>query len=397
MPLAALTICFPTYFLDTDSRMRFSTRITAIVGIGICIIVWILSYPRVRMCLQEIWRKPKRRLIVFGDSWSDNGEYLIDPPHSDMLPQRDPARGKVWTEYLCAELSCDSHDNFARSMPDGYRGAIIDNNFLNRTALSSELETLKSFPDFRMQVKHWLEYEEKKAFSRSNVISVGATEKEEIIVAVWFSLWDLWYYADTNNDQGVDAINKSIDTIFDQLDILAEHYWPSVFSVIIPNAIDPTFLPGWQTTKTSPTGTDVNAYKQRDAVFLVDVWNKALISSAGRWDGGEVYFYDINDWMLEQIRETQMFVGNMADSNGVGSKPPPWEDVTSACVKQGEVLETVNGLERCAIPEKYLFWLVMVPQFLPFARAWVWSLWTGTPTPCSGTRLTISASIIGTT
>ena len=48
-----------------------------------------------------IWTDLPKRLIVFGDSWNDNGQYPIDPPSKNESPLRDAARGKVWTEWLC--------------------------------------------------------------------------------------------------------------------------------------------------------------------------------------------------------------------------------------------------------------------------------------------------------
>lgn len=45
-----------------------------------------------------------KRLIVFGDSWSDNGQYPIDPPPRDQCPEWEQARGKVWTDWLCLEV-----------------------------------------------------------------------------------------------------------------------------------------------------------------------------------------------------------------------------------------------------------------------------------------------------
>lgn len=50
------------------------------------------------------WNDSPRRLIVFGDSWSDNGRYPIDPPAREQLPIRDDAQGKVWTDWLCSSV-----------------------------------------------------------------------------------------------------------------------------------------------------------------------------------------------------------------------------------------------------------------------------------------------------
>ena len=97
--------------------------LTAILATGICSIVyltWFLPGLSVKTGLERFvptnsakteasaktevdiqWDQSPRRLIVFGDSWSDNGQYPIDPPPKELMPVRDEARGKVWTEWLC--------------------------------------------------------------------------------------------------------------------------------------------------------------------------------------------------------------------------------------------------------------------------------------------------------
>lgn len=50
------------------------------------------------------WDGSPRRLIVFGDSWSDNGQYPINPPSPEQAPARDEAQGKVWTDWLCSSV-----------------------------------------------------------------------------------------------------------------------------------------------------------------------------------------------------------------------------------------------------------------------------------------------------
>ena len=50
------------------------------------------------------WNDSPRRLIVFGDSWSDNGQYPINPPPREQAPTRDDAQGKIWTDWLCSSV-----------------------------------------------------------------------------------------------------------------------------------------------------------------------------------------------------------------------------------------------------------------------------------------------------
>lgn len=84
--------------------MRFFSRFTAIVAVCMCSVLYLVyMFPSfsVKNEFKNAWSKSPRRLIVFGDSWSDNGDYPIDPPSKDLLPLRDDAQGKVWTEWLC--------------------------------------------------------------------------------------------------------------------------------------------------------------------------------------------------------------------------------------------------------------------------------------------------------
>ena len=96
--------------------MRFFSRFTAIVAVCMCSVLYlayILPGLSVKHELKNVWSKSPRRLIVFGDSWSDNGEYPIDPPSKDLMPSREDAQGKVWTEWLCKSVCDLSTLNFA--------------------------------------------------------------------------------------------------------------------------------------------------------------------------------------------------------------------------------------------------------------------------------------------
>ena len=105
------------------SPSRFLTRITgltAILVVGLCSIFYLTFFlpgfsvksglvrwvpkPSNKTEPQAHWDQSPRRLIVFGDSWSDNGLYPIDPPPEDQPPTREEAQGKAWTEWLCSAV-----------------------------------------------------------------------------------------------------------------------------------------------------------------------------------------------------------------------------------------------------------------------------------------------------
>ena len=361
--------------------MRLFTRFTGIVGVCLCSIIYLIYYhpaSSVRTELKNAWSEAPRRLIVFGDSWSDNGKYPIDPPPKHMLPNRDQAQGQVWTEWLCTavrasrphalcflgwltcvQIKCNHHDNFARSLPSLWttdlRGAVVDSGVLNGT-LNSEQGDITPLPDFKMQVEQWLRFE-KKQFTSSRM---REKEKKGTIFTVWFSLWDLWYYSQKSNDDGSKAVSQSLDALFEQLGVIADN-WQSDVKIILPEAMDPTFLPGWQIKRTGPSGSDHTADDQRNAVQLVKQWNAALDKRAMDWQKGQIYIYNTNDWMLDQVREAQLVIGDMADHNGLGQHGSPWDAVEFGCVRDSQhghssPGETSGGAPRCLEPEKYLFW-----------------------------------------
>ncbi|KAL9103581.1 MAG: hypothetical protein Q9163_001383 [Psora crenata] len=311
------------------------------------------------------WGDSPKRLIVFGDSWSDNGQYPVGTPTSDQTPPRDQAQGKPWTDWLCATISCKHHDNFARSVTRpwvlGDRGAVVDNSLLNSTIFETRLLNhtdavvgawTEPVADMRTQVEQWLLFEKQNmGKSRSQDI-----ERKGTVFTIWFSLWDLWYYSGAEITAAQTAVSNTIDVLFKQLDIIAEH-WPSRVKVILPKAVDLTFLPGWLLVRTGPQGGDSHADDQRRAIVLVEQWNRVLDRRASQWRKGEIYIYNTNAWLLDQVLGRQLFSQQLGDASGLGASPSPWENVRSGCVAGSHTnTETGDVVTRCPDPSKYLFW-----------------------------------------
>ena len=184
-------------------------------------------------------------------------------------------------------------------------------------------------------------------------------EKKGTIFTVWFSLWDLWHYSKKTNEEGSKDIVKTINTLFDQFDRIAEN-WPPGAKIIVLEAMDPTFLPGWHAMRTGPGGSDISADEQRNAVLLVEQWNAALDKRASRWDKGQMYIYNTNEWLLDQVREQQLIDGELSDHNGLGASGSPWDNVSSGCIGNSNKTNSGAGEHagegRCVDPQKYLFW-----------------------------------------
>ncbi|KAI4127211.1 MAG: hypothetical protein LQ338_003330 [Usnochroma carphineum] len=282
-------------------------------------------------------------------------------PPRRLVPVRDEAQGPVWIEWLCLAIKCNHHDNFARSLPSAsttdLRGAVVDRGVLNRT-LKGEHGEVTTLSDLKTQVAQWLRFE-KKQYTSSRM---REKEKRGTIFTVWFSLWDIWYYSQLSSDEASQAIRQSVDTLFEQLGIIADN-WPSGAKIILPEAMDPTFLPGWSMKRTGPAGSDHSADDQRNAIQLVKQWNAALDMRASDWRRGQIYIYNTNEWMLDQVRETQLIIGDMFDHNGLGKSGSPWASVGSGCVGSDETpsppasnVKGGAGPPKCSEPQKYLFW-----------------------------------------
>lgn len=84
------------------------TKIHVIAALGISSVLyfsWIYPTLHIKSHLVKTWAGTSRRIVVFGDSFSDTGVYLIDPPKEEEKPVRDPAAGQRWTEALCEEVN----------------------------------------------------------------------------------------------------------------------------------------------------------------------------------------------------------------------------------------------------------------------------------------------------
>lgn len=282
----------------------------------------------------------------------------------------NPLVGSTLTDI---QISCTHHDNFARSLPhewDGqYSGAVVDSNLLNSSMSNTTIlnntaitnpEPAEPLADLKTQVEHWLAFE-KKQYANSRVSEI---ERSGTFFIVWFSLWDLWYSSRKTLVEAEAAVSKTMDVLFEQFDVIAEN-WPSKLKIIVPEAIDLTFLPGWHTIRTGPRGSDPNGEDQRNAVLLVEQWNRALDMRAVRWRRGSMYIYSTNDWLLDQVREHQLSTAHLKDANGMGADQSAWSNVRSGCIasnyKAYDVLGEDPTAGRCNDPATYLFWLVRLP------------------------------------
>ena len=220
----------------------------------------------------------------------------------------------------------------------------------NSTSMSS-LELSEPLADLKTQVQQWLRFEQQQ-YGTSRVSEV---ERNGTIFTIWLSLWDLWYYAEKEHSNAEWAVTKTMDILFDQLDIIAEN-WPSEMKIIMPEAIDLSFLPAWHNTRIGRSGTDQKGDILRNSIALVEQWNNALDTRAAGWQRGSMYIYNTNEWLLDQVREQQLLDARVSDANGMGSNQTPWDNVHSGCLESSKDHIDLAKAAHCSDPDKYLFW-----------------------------------------
>lgn len=161
-----------------------------------------------------------------------------------------------------------------------------------------------------------------------------------------FGLWDIWHLIGQDLDAAKSSADRSINALFEQLHALADKWDPLELKTILTLTIDLTFLPGFKPT----------AENHKKTVALVDYWNSQLRRKAEIWERGTIFLFDTNSFMLDQIRDRQLYVAGLVDeTDPVDTNSTDWQDVTSACVKNSGTTSSPNA-KNCSNPEQYLFW-----------------------------------------
>ncbi|KKA20516.1 hypothetical protein T310_5460 [Rasamsonia emersonii CBS 393.64] len=311
--------------------MRFVSKFYILVALAGCSILfsvrllWMSSdYMPISPGHDPAFQVTEKRLVVFGDSWSDSAS-------------RDEEQGPLWTEWLCSMT--------ASVFQGAYAGAVIDNAELQ--SFESGLSWLRRpLPDLRSQIDQWSAAEQD--FLRKEGLSGEAIQERQsnTIFAVSFMVWDLWKFVGEDYNLASQSISHSIDSLFEQLTILSERWASNDSKIILMMAVDVTFLPAF------PQSLE----EQKNMVSLVSSWNNVLRGKAKEWDHGSIYLFDTNHFMLDQIREWQFFAAGMIDANELGkNEDPGWVDVAHACV-QTRKKGLFSSETPCENPEKYLFW-----------------------------------------
>lgn len=242
-------------------------------------------------------------------------------------------------------------------MADGAQtGAVIDADVYKEVkgAASNSSSAVTSF-DFKKQVEQFIAYNKGRRFIPQRL----RKEDEWTFFTVFFGLWDLLEYSALDKSVAMSAIDKSITSLFRQLDVLAT---ATVFppKVIIPKMIDVTFLPRFQMMKKAMHEAQF-AETQHQLVFLWAYWNLVLHRTATQWKNGVVYMPEANEVIMQEVRAKQLHSKQISDAFGVGKQTPLFEHIQQPCLasqRDSAGSLQASDVQKCSTPAEHLFWYV---------------------------------------
>lgn len=315
-----------------------------------------------------------------------------------------------YTLLIKPQMNCSSYLNFAKSQPSssypssGPTGSMTSNKIVEAAYAMSQFIAVEpsnmTLPDFAAQIQ-------------SFIALPPPTGSEETVFVVSFGTWDIYNLAGLEYSLSPSAIDSVLDEYFNRLDIIYSHFKynltqtptsedassnstdtsqsTSIFRVIIPKLFDPTMLPGWLSQRPLPLSPSSIAEQQKNAVYLKSRWNNILENKLGPWmsinpsppptasesesesqksenkkEAGikvekDVYYYDLDKYLVNVMMERSMELEGIIDASGLGSGESVFERVYLPCVgdkedSEEEGLEEVNGTVVCKEPDEYLFY-----------------------------------------
>jgi hypothetical protein len=210
--------------------------------------------------------------------------------------------------------------------------------------------------DFKTQVEHYITYNKGRRLIPQRL----RKEDEWTFFTVYFGLWDLLEYSTLEKSAAMSAIDKSITSLFRQLDVLAaDAAFPP--KVVIPNMIDVSFLPRFQMKKKAMREAQF-AESQHQLIFLWAYWNLVLHRTATQWKNGVVFMPEANEVIMQEVRAKQLHSKQLSDAFGVGKQAPLFEHIEQPCLalQRGTADNPqASDVQKCSAPTEHLFWYVI--------------------------------------
>lgn len=235
-------------------------------------------------------------------------------------------------------------------------GSVIDSAVFANATSGGRNETLVLF-DFQTQVQQFIAFD--KGTFRQRIPERLRKVDEWTIFTVYFGLWELLEYSRLETETAIHAIDRSVEELMHNLDILADHVDGPV-RVVMPSLMDVTFLPRYSRRKDDAAA--MFAQNHHQAIFLWTYWNMALSRAASEWGNGDLFMPDVHGMIVDQVRSKQLYSKQISDAAGAGKQSPLFDEVEQPCLlsnagtKDHQAGMHEGVAERCSDPASHLFW-----------------------------------------
>lgn len=236
---------------------------------------------------------------------------------------------------------------------------MVDDDIFGNAVSSLNLTLIPgSIPDLKVQVDQY--------FAQREQIGGPETYAGQTIFTAFFGIWDIWTFVQLPEAEAHEAVTKSVESLFAQVDRLVRSY--SLRSsekplVIIPKVPDPTWFPRWFAERTR--SSDKFGKLERQAVQLTEQWNDLLVAQADqRQSHAMTLLPDFDQWILDQFRAPERVANGFANMFASSSRSV-FTELRQPCVNY--TASFPNSMPICSDPTRHLFWCVAeMPFFLSF-------------------------------
>ncbi|PHH91616.1 hypothetical protein CDD83_10960 [Cordyceps sp. RAO-2017] len=256
----------------------------------------------------------------------------------------DGNESSTWTQQLCKELKCSRHLSF---VPKADSAPSLTSNSL----YAGELRTLEQHmktsdliespaSDYDFALKHYpvpvqtadLDDQIQQFMS----LPPDAIAPSSTLWIFTFGTWDIWNLASLPRQSAEDAVDALVSHLFAQIELVYRKslnprsvaysdFWSGAtpadikrlteqrgreemderelesFRVVIPELLDTTITPGWQ-TRPKPPAPHSNAEQARNAVVLTKRWNARIEAELDAWKAkGNAKPETVDEESLERI------------------------------------------------------------------------------------------------
>ncbi|KAG9302961.1 hypothetical protein G9A89_022378 [Geosiphon pyriformis] len=277
------------------------------------------------------------KFVVFGDSWSDNGNTFRltggnFPSPTEFYYSGRYSDGPLWSEFLSNVLGTTFFD-FA------YAGASTDNNQIQGYVPGGGLENnvpLISVPGLIQQIEKFNEFQASKN---------GTLDLSRTLVSTWLKGKQYFTFSYTNSSTGITVATPPELVIQSFLEAWKKLYSFGIRFFLVLTLPSITSFPFYSKLPSSLSSLLQNITQQHNALL-----SSAIVNFQTTYQGVKFFFFDFEKFKMQYVENRRGF-NNLFDEIGVCVREVTKYDTEEV---EGEIREK-QGVEKCG-DEGQVFW-----------------------------------------